>query len=146
MANLTLRNGTDKYAFGPNDNGGVSLFHPAGYQIPDDEPVLIFRAKDLGVLAAITAYIDMLCEQEPSKTIKDHLLSMLAVSANILKYQKNKAVKSVTCSMEAHRGCVESLNKDVRASLDFALDVLRSTYGVDDAELAGLIGEAPQGD
>lgn len=129
MSNLKLRNETDKYAFAQTC-GMVSIYHPAGYKIPDDEPVLIFRAKDLGVLSAIAAYMDMLCEQEPSGTIRDHLISMLSVSMNILKYQKNKSIKSVTCSLTAHRSTVSSLNKEVEKSINFAIEMLIKTYGL----------------
>ena len=117
------------------------MFHPAGYKVPDDEPVLIFRAKDLGVLSAIAAYIDMLCEQEPSGTIRDHLISMLSVSMNILKYQKNKSIKSVTCSLQAHRSTVDMLHKEVENSINFAVETLVTTYGVSTDEIDFIIGK-----
>ena len=138
---LKLRNETDKYAFAPNEMGGISMFHPAGYKVPDDEPVLIFRAKDLGVLSAIAAYMDMLCEQEPSGTIRDHLISMLSVSMNIIKYQKNKSIKSVTCSLQAHRSTVDMLNKDVEKSICFAIESLTTTYGISAGEIEAITGK-----
>lgn len=126
--NRRLRNPTDKYCFGIN--GGESMFHPDGYQIPDDEPILIFRAKDLGVLSAIASYLDMLTEQEPSGTIKSHLESMIEVTESILSYQSNKSVKSVTCSQRAHKSTIKYLNEDIKQSLHNARTVLLDIYGV----------------
>ncbi|HEJ0094509.1 TPA: hypothetical protein SLO54_002864 [Citrobacter freundii] len=136
---MKLRNETDKYTFKMNNTGAVSLIHPTGYKIPDDEPILIFRAKDLGVLAAISGYLEMLCEQEASGTIRDHLISMLSVSMNILRYQKNKSVKSVTCSIEAHKTTIDMLKKDIYNSVGFAIDTLISTYGVSEKEINKII-------
>lgn len=123
-----LRNPTDKYCFG--ERGGQSMFHPDGYKVPDEEPILIFRAKDLGVLAAISGYLDMLIEQEPSGTIKDHLVSMLEVTESIRSYQQNKSVKSVTCSQKAHRTTIKQLNEDVDKAVENATQTLKDTYGV----------------
>lgn len=128
MNKRALRNPTDKYTFG--EFGGASMYHPDGYMIPDDEPILIFRAKDLGVLAAISAYMDMLIEQEPSGTIKSHLESMIEVTENILSYQKDASVKSVTCSQKAHRATIKQLNDDVKEALANARHVLYTVYNV----------------
>ncbi|MCC4786658.1 hypothetical protein AB6E39_00130 [Vibrio splendidus] len=124
-----LRNPTDKYTFG--HLGGAPMFHPDGYQIPNEEPVLIFRAKDLGVLSAITAYLDMLIEQEPSGTIKSHLESMIQVTESILAYQTNTSVKSVTCSQKAHKSTIKQLNNDVQEALDNARHALEVIYGAE---------------
>lgn len=128
MVARRLRNKTDKYTFG--ELGGMSMYHPDGYKVPDDEPILIFRAKDLGVLAAITAYLDMLGEQEPSGTIKSHLESMIEVTESILEYQKNTSVKSVTCSQKAHASTIKYLNSDVEEALERARFLLSDVYGV----------------
>lgn len=124
---MKLRNPTDKYLFA--DIGtGVSMYHPSGYLIPDEEPILIFRAKDLGVLAAMTAYLDMLVEQEPSVTIKDHLISMLHVGSAITEYQSHKNVKSVTCSVKAHQSTVDMLRADYASARAIAVDHLAKQY------------------
>jgi hypothetical protein len=42
-----------KYRFGNDD----SVFHRAGgYHLPDDEPLVLFRGKDVGTLVAMEAY------------------------------------------------------------------------------------------
>lgn len=130
-----MRNKTDKYIFKSNGNGGISMYHPSGYKFPDDEPILIFRAKDLGVLAAISAYMDMLCEQDTSKTIKDHIISMMCVTENIIKYQSDRSIKSVTCSVEAHKSTLSMLNRDVRNAIQNARDTLSERYGMSDEEI-----------
>ncbi len=124
-----LRNKTDKYTFG--ENGGESMYHPDGYKVPDDEPILIFRAKDLGTLAAITSYLDMLIEQEPSSTIKTHIISMLNVTEAIVSYQKTRSVKSVTCSQKAHRATIKGLYSDCNEAVENAIKHLSSVYGFD---------------
>lgn len=124
---MELRNKTDKYLF-KTVNRKVSMFHPSGYMIPDEEPILIFRAKDLGTLSAISAYLNMLCEQTPSQTIKDHLISMLEVTSAILNYQKNKEIKSVTCSIRAHESTIKYLNDDVEEAIKYAKAHLKTVY------------------
>ncbi|AEX21988.1 hypothetical protein [Vibrio sp. EJY3] len=131
MIERKLRNPTDKYTFG--DFGGSSMYHPDGYKVPDDEPILIFRAKDLGVLAAIAAYLDMLIEQEPSGTIRSHLESMIQVTEAILSYQQLTSVKSVTCSQKAHHSTIKQLNGDVQEALVNARHILCDVYGVEAA-------------
>lgn len=122
-----LRNQTDKYIFG--ENGGESMYHPDGYKVPDEEPILIFRAKDLGVLAAIAAYLDMLLEQEPSGTIKSHLISMIEVSEAIMEYQENTSVKSVTCSQKAHASTIKELKSECEEAISNARRHLEMVYG-----------------
>lgn len=108
------------------------MFHPSGYQIPDEEPVLIFRAKDLGVLSAISAYMNMLIDQDPSQTIKDHIQSMLLVTENILEYQETKNVKSITCSIQAHKSTVKYLRDEVQQAISNAKAHLKDVYGVEE--------------
>lgn len=127
---MKLRNKTDKYLFARNGDG-ISMYHPSGYQVPDHEPILIFRAKDVGVLAAIAAYLDMLCEQEPSATIRDHILSMLDVTDSILEYQSDHSIKSVTCPVKAHASTLAGLRSDVDGAVIGARHVLRDVYGVE---------------
>ena len=124
---MKLRHPTDKYLFA--DTGtGISMYHPSGYLIPNEEPILIFRAKDLGVLAAMTAYLDMLVEQELSTTIRDHLISMLNVGAAITEYQTHKEVRSVTCSVKAHQSTVDMLCTDYANARAIAIDHLAKQY------------------
>ena len=121
-----LRLPTDKYLF---KDGGI--YHEDGYRVPDDEPVLVFRSKDLGSLAAITAYLDMLCEQHPSEAIKSHLLSMLRLSEAVNEYQHRNDVKSVTCSLEAHKATIKGLRDDFNDSFYYAKRHLYSRYNID---------------
>lgn len=130
-----MRNKTDKYIFKVNANGGISMYHPSGYMVPDEEPILIFRAKDLGVLAAISSYMDMLCEQETSKTIKDHIISMICVTESIMKYQSDRSIKSVTCSVEAHKSTLSMLRSDVMNAIQNARDTLADRYGMSNEEI-----------
>ena len=121
----TLRLPTDKYLF---KDGGI--YHEDGYRVPDDEPVLVFRSKDLGSLAAITAYLDMLCEQRPSEAIKNHLESMVRLSHAFNEYQHRHDVKSVGCSLEAHKATIKGLRADFEEALECAERHLYSVYSV----------------
>jgi hypothetical protein len=78
------------------------LYHESGYQIPEDEPLMIFRGKDVGALVAITAYIDMLREQPINETIDSHLNSSMERLKTFLKYQYRNDIKTVTCSHSDH--------------------------------------------
>lgn len=52
--------------------GGV--YHRLGnYLLPDDEPVILFRGKDEGTLAAIKGYLDFLQAQTPSEIRDSHI-------------------------------------------------------------------------
>jgi hypothetical protein len=42
-----------KYRFGPED---TVLHRDGGYFLPDDEPLVLFRGKDVGALVALNAY------------------------------------------------------------------------------------------
>ena len=121
-----LRLPTDKYQF---RDGGI--YHEDGYRVPDNEPVLLFRGKDLGSLAAITAYLDMLCEQHPSEAIKSHLLSMLRLSEAFNEYQHRNDVRSVGCSLEAHKATIKGLRADFNESFYCAKRHLYSSYNID---------------
>lgn len=82
---------------------GDKMFHQDGYQLPDDEPLMIFRAKDVGSLMAICEYIEMLEEQPQNKTIVSHLTSSLERLSVFYHYQiHNPHLQSVGCSMKAH--------------------------------------------
>ena len=121
-----LRFPTDKYQF---KDGGI--YHEDGYRIPDDEPVLLFRSKDLGSLSAISAYLDMLCEQYPSETIKSHLYSMIQLAEAFNEYQTRNDVESVGCSIKAHKATIKGLRSDFNESLHYAKKHLRNIYNID---------------
>lgn len=82
-----------KYQFGTEDK----IFHREGnYWIPQDEPVIMFRGKDLGTLIAMKAYrkymIDILDSQntEEAKTIAQiHLSTISERIKTIDNWQRN---------------------------------------------------------
>jgi hypothetical protein len=39
------------------------FYHEDGYKLPEEEPIMIFRGKDIGSLDAICEYVEMLIEQ-----------------------------------------------------------------------------------
>ena len=53
------------------------LYHIDGYKLPDDEPLMVFRGKDIGSLDAICEYIEMLEDQPQNKVIVSHLYLQL---------------------------------------------------------------------
>ncbi len=82
---------------------GDKMFHEDGYQLPDDEPLMVFRGKDIGSLMAIYEYICMLEEQPMNRTILSHLESSLERLSAFYHYQiNNPHLQSVGCSMKAH--------------------------------------------
>lgn len=82
-------------------NGG--LYHSDGYRIPDDEPLMILRGKDIGALDAICEYVEMLKDQPKNKTTISHLRSSLERLEAFYKYQKeNPELQSVGCSRKNH--------------------------------------------
>jgi len=79
------------------------MFHEDGYQLPDDEPLMVFRGKDVGSLMAIYEYICMLEDQPMNRTILSHLESSLERLSAFYHYQiNNPQLQSVGCSMKAH--------------------------------------------
>tara|TARA_Y100001938_G_scaffold150218_1_gene240151 strand:+ start:1089 stop:1415 length:327 start_codon:yes stop_codon:yes gene_type:complete len=78
-------------------------YHIDGYKLPDNEPTMLFRGKDIGSLIAICEYIEMLQEQPQNKTIVSHLESSLERLSAFYNYQKaNPHLQSVGCSQKAH--------------------------------------------
>jgi len=80
-----------------------SLYHVDGYQLPPDEPLMIFRGKDIGSLVAIVEYVEMLEEQTFNNTINSHLESALERLNTFYRYQvENPELQSVGCSRKSH--------------------------------------------
>ena len=81
------------------------MYHIDGHKVPEDEPIMIFRGKDIGSLDAICEYIEMLEDQPQNPTIHSHLISSLERLQVFYKYQKeNPNLNSVGCSQRAHEG------------------------------------------
>ena len=84
----------------PTDKG---LLHEDGYLVPLDEPVMTLRAKDIGALKAIVAYIEMLESNPFTEVIESHLQSSLERLQKFYEYQiENPELQSVGCSRAAH--------------------------------------------
>ena len=89
------------------------ICHEDGYPLDDDEPIMIFRGKDVGALVAIMAYIRMLENEaeSPNKTINDHIDSALERLEAFYNYQiNNPKLQSVTCSNKNHKNANKYLN------------------------------------
>ena len=88
-----------KYSFKDGD-----LIHEDGYTVPRDEPLMIFRGKDIGALSAIVDYIEMLEDQIPmTPTIVSHIASASERLVAFYLYQyNNKHLQSVGCSQRSH--------------------------------------------
>ena len=81
------------------------MSHIDGYVLPEDEPVMVFRGKDIGSLMAICEYIEMLEEQPQNPTIVSHRVSSLERLLAFYNYQmQNPDLQSVGCSRRAHEG------------------------------------------
>jgi len=93
----------------PTDSG---IRHISGdYLIPEDEPIMILRGKDIGALSAICDYIDMLQDQDMTKTIRDHLASSSERLVAFYRYQRrNPDLQSVGCSRVQHSTSSAMLN------------------------------------
>jgi len=81
------------------------LNHVDGYVLPEDEPIMVFRGKDIGSLIAICEYLEMLEEQPQNPTIVSHRESSLERLRAFYQYQKeNPDLQSVGCSRRSHSG------------------------------------------
>jgi len=81
------------------------LCHIDGYEVPAEEPVMVFRGKDIGSLDAICEYIEMLEDQPKNNTIYSHLISSIERLNAFYFYQKqNPHLNSVGCSQRSHEG------------------------------------------
>lgn len=88
----------------PTDSG---IMHEDGYMIPNDEPLMIFRGKDIGSLSAIVDYIEMLQDQPLTPTIDSHLKSSAERLLAFYNYQVlNPDLQSVGCSRRSHADAV----------------------------------------
>lgn len=85
----------------PKANG---IMHEDGYMLPDDEPLMILRGKDIGALSNIVDYIEMLQDQVPqTPTIVSHLESSSERLLAFYNYQvNNPELQSVGCSRRSH--------------------------------------------
>lgn len=83
-------------------SGGI--MHEDGYMLPNDEPLMILRGKDIGALNNIVDYIEMLQEQIPqAPTILSHLKSSSERLLAFYVYQRdNPDLQSVGCSRRSH--------------------------------------------
>ena len=82
----------------------TGIKHEDGYMLPDDEPLMIFRGKDIGALNNIVDYIEMLQDQIPqTPTIVSHLSSATERLIAFYYYQLNNPdLQSVGCSRRSH--------------------------------------------
>jgi hypothetical protein len=88
------------------------IHHEDGYELPDEEPIMIFRGKDIGSLDAICEYIEMLLDQPQNKTIVSHLESSTERLSAFYNYQiSNPDLQSVGCSQKAHEGVSRFLTR-----------------------------------
>jgi hypothetical protein len=80
------------------------IMHEDGYMLPNDEPLMILRGKDIGALNNIVDYIEMLQDQIPqTPTIVSHLRSSTERLIAFYDYQKNNPdLQSVGCSKRSH--------------------------------------------
>ena len=88
------------------------MHHISGYELPEAEPTMVFRGKDIGSLMAICEYIEMLEEQPQNKVIVSHRVSSLERLLAFYNYQmQNPDLQSVGCSRRAHEGASAFFNR-----------------------------------
>lgn len=91
---------------------GDKIYHEDGYEIPSDEPLMVFRGKDIGSLDAICEYVEMLQDQPQNKTVVSHLKSSTERLKAFYLYQiNNPELQSVGCSQKAHEGVSRFLTR-----------------------------------
>ena len=89
-----------------------NFYHEDGYKLPEEEPIMIFRGKDIGSLDAICEYVEMLLDQLQNKTVVSHLASSKERLRAFYDYQiKNPELQSVGCSQKAHSGVSRFLTR-----------------------------------
>jgi len=91
----------------------LGIMHEDGYMLPDDEPLMILRGKDIGALNNIVDYIEMLQDQIPqTPTIISHLKSSSERLVAFYSYQiNNPDLQSVGCSRNSHADSIFFLNR-----------------------------------
>ncbi len=110
----------------PKDDG---LYHEDGYKIPEDEPLMVLRGKDIGALHSIVSYIEMLEDQPPNKTIVSHLASSLERLKAFHDYQVlNPHLQSVGCSRRSHERSFGFLLKARDILHKYEIDYVDSEY------------------
>jgi len=110
--------GDPKYT--PKANG---IMHEDGYMLPDDEPLMILRGKDIGALNNIVDYIEMLQEQVPqTPTIVSHLKSSSERLLAFYNYQvENPELQSVGCSRRSHIDSLYFLGRAAKKLVELGL-------------------------
>lgn len=104
----------------PKANG---IMHEDGYMLPDDEPLMILRGKDIGALNNIVDYIEMLQEQVPqTPTIVSHLESSSERLLAFYNYQiDNPEMQSVGCSRRSHVDSLFFIGRAARKLIELGL-------------------------
>ena len=105
------------------------IMHEDGYMIPNDEPLMILRGKDIGALNNIVDYIEMLQEQIPqTPTIVSHLASSTERLVAFYKYQvENPELQSVGCSRRSHADSLFFIGRAARKLKELGFDVEKIT-------------------
>lgn len=81
-----------KYVF----PGGV-VHATGGYTIPDDEPLMVFRGKDVFTLAAIAGYLGALHEVEQTDTVREHVATAMERFQTIREWQQAHPERTGAC-------------------------------------------------
>mgnify|MGYP003384758886 CR=1 FL=1 len=99
------------------------LVHEDGYLLPDDEPLMILRGKDIGALSNIVDYVEMLQDQFPiTPTIVSHLASSSERLLAFYTYQiENPELQSVGCSRRSHGDSIYFLKRAAKKLIELNL-------------------------
>lgn len=103
-----------KYQFGAEDR----IYHRGGeYYVPESEPVMLLRGKDVTALHACLCYVNVLLEMDSSDVVESHLTSSLERLLAFYRYQtENPHVSGVGCSQKHHSGS-EKIIEEARLKL-----------------------------